>query len=93
MSVFASEPHEDNVVENSDIDTNEDIERRKRRETDNVGETSVEIDVESLISELEAERASGVDEKGNLRKRLDEILEKKKHAHDLDDFDDYELED
>jgi hypothetical protein len=63
----------------------------KSRKTENVGETSVEIDVENLITELEEERSSGVDSSGELRKRLDEILDRKRTLHeirsDLEDLD------
>ena len=61
-------------------------------QTANVGETSVEIDVVGLIAELESEKAKGVDREGHLRQRLDEILESKRHVHDLDDFEEYEIE-
>ena len=61
-------------------------------QTANVGETSVEIDVVGLIAELESEKAKGVDREGHLRQRLDEILESKRHVHELDDFEDYEIE-
>ncbi len=58
----------------------------------NVGETSVEIDVESLIAELEAEAGDSKDSHADLRRRLEDMLERKQHKHDLDDFEDYELD-
>ena len=64
----------------------------KAKKTDNVGEASVEIDVESLVAEVEAEAAHGVDASGRIRRRLDAILERKKRHDDLADFDDYDLE-
>jgi len=93
MSLFSSTHSEERMTEESSAEVNENVDNSKLKETDNVGQTSVEIDVESLISELEAESASGVDKEGHLRRRLDEILDKKQHAHDLDDFEDYEIED
>ena len=64
------------------------------KESDNVGEMSVELDVESLIEELEHERPNGVDASGNLRKRLDEILDRKRASLEVkDDFDDIDIDD
>jgi hypothetical protein len=85
MSTFSSTKR-DKVVE--DVETDEPA----VSQTANVGETSVEIDVVRLIAELEAEKAKGVDNDGHLRQRLDEILESKRHVHDMDDFEEYELE-
>ena len=62
------------------------------KSTDNVGEASVEIDVESLVAEFEAEASDGVDESGRIRRRLDAILERKRRHEDMADFEDYELE-
>jgi hypothetical protein len=77
----------------NDDDDDEDIEDDDEDgPSDNVGQSSVEIDVESLIAELESEKVKGIDSDGDLRKRLDEILERKKHKHDLDDFDEYEID-
>jgi len=60
--------------------------------TDNVGEASVEIDVESLVAEFEAEASEGVDASDRVRRRLDAILERKRRHKDLVDFTDYELD-
>ncbi len=58
--------------------------------TENVGETSVEIDVEELIAELESESGyRGADEK-SARKRLEEVLEERRVAHELEDIEDFE---
>ena len=59
---------------------------------DNVGESSVEIDVESLVAEIEAEANEGVDASVRVRRRLDAILERKRRHEDLVDFTDYELD-
>ncbi len=59
--------------------------------TDNVGETSVEFDVEDLIAEVEAEVPDGVDSDGKMRKRLEEVLEKKQSDEELADFEDYDV--
>lgn len=54
--------------------------------TSNVGETSVEIDVEELIAELEADRESSPPpEEQSCRKRLEDILEERRIAHEIDE--------
>ena len=62
------------------------------RPTDNVGESSVEINVESLIADIEAEAADGVDANGRVRRRLDAIIERKRRHEELVDFEDYDTE-
>jgi hypothetical protein len=62
------------------------------RPTDNVGEASVEIDVESLIADVEAEAAEGVDASGRIRRKLDAIMERKRRHEELIDFEDYDTE-
>jgi hypothetical protein len=57
----------------------------------NVGETSVEIDVEELIAELEADRKSSPEpEEPSSRKRLEDILEERRIANELDDIDEFD---
>ena len=62
------------------------------KRTDNVGEASVEIDVESLVAEFEAEASDGVDANGRVRRRLEAIIERKRRHDDLADFEDYDLD-
>lgn len=62
--------------------------------TDNVGEQSVEINVEGLIAELEAEtRQVGKPDIISARRKLEDYLERKRVAHDLEDFEDFEVND
>jgi len=62
--------------------------------TDNVGEQSVEINVEGLIAELEAEtRQVGKPSIISARRKLEDYLERKRIANDLEDFDDFEVSD
>ena len=60
--------------------------------TDNVGEASVEINVESLIEEFEAEAADGVDVSGRIRRKLDALAERKVRHEALQDWEDYDLD-
>jgi hypothetical protein len=62
--------------------------------TDNVGEQSIEINVESLIAELEAESRHGkAPEMQCARRKLEDFLERKRIARELEDFDDFVVED
>lgn len=60
--------------------------------TDNVGDASVEINVEALIRELEAQGGgSTVGRKFDAKRRLEELMELKRAHRDLEDFEDYEI--
>jgi hypothetical protein len=62
-------------------------------DTDNVGDASVEINVEELISELEADGLTDActSEHIEKRKRLEELMEARRALQDLEDFDDYDV--
>jgi hypothetical protein len=61
-------------------------------ETDNVGDPSVEINVEELIHEIEAEgESSRPGRELAAKRRLEELMERKRSKRDLEDFEDYEL--
>jgi hypothetical protein len=61
--------------------------------TDNVGEQSIEINVENLIAELEAEtqKDKGPDVRC-ARRKLEDYLERKRIAQEIEDFEDFEVE-
>lgn len=82
------ESEDDDEIEDDD-DTEDSEEGEVAAETDNVGDASVEINVEDLIHELEAGDRAG----GELaaRRRLEEIIEKKRSKRDLEDFEDYDV--
>lgn len=62
--------------------------------TDNVGEQSIEINVENLIAELEAESQHGKPPDVQCaRHKLEDYLERKRIAQDLEDFEDFAVED
>lgn len=61
-------------------------------DSDNVGDPSIEINVEDLIHELEADGlVSLIDKEKSTRKRLEELMERKRAMRELEDFDDYEI--
>ena len=60
--------------------------------TDNVGDPSVEINVENLIRELESDGfVSQLEKEKNARKRLEELMERRRAKRELEDFDDYDI--
>lgn len=63
-----------------------------RESTDNVGDVSVEINVEELLHDLEVDGIlSAEDNHEAARRRLEEIMEKKRAAQELEDLDDYDI--
>ncbi len=86
---LAAEEFEDELEEGepktNDLDDSDE-------DTDNIGDPSVEINVETLIRELEADGFVGrLDKEKNARKRLEELMEHKRARRELEDFDDYEI--
>ena len=60
--------------------------------SDNVGDSSVQLNVAQLLAEVEAEASKGVDASGRVRRRLEAIMERKRRHQDLLDFEDYDLD-
>ena len=61
-------------------------------DTDNVGDASVEINVEELIIELEHDGLmSAISKECQTKKRLEDLMERRRSRRDLEDFDDYDL--
>jgi hypothetical protein len=60
-------------------------------ETDNVGDASVEINVEELINELEDDGVVRPGREQAAKRRLEELMEKKRSKRELEDFDDYDV--
>jgi hypothetical protein len=93
--MFSSKDYDDTFNQDDVTDSNDDstdLNDNSGDDDDNVGQASVEINVESLIAEIEQDKAKSSDNYGDLRNRLDEMLEKKKHKHDLDGFDEYDID-
>jgi hypothetical protein len=60
-------------------------------ETDNVGDPSVEINVEELIHELEVDGVVPPVKEQAAKRRLELLMEEKRAKRDLEDFDDYDV--
>lgn len=83
---------EPDTREDSEDFDDTDVFEAKTDASDNVGGTSVELDVEQLLVEFEAEAASGVDPSGRVRRRLEAMMERKRRHEELIDFDEYDLD-
>jgi len=83
---------ESDSFEENDQFAETDVFESKTVASDNVGGSSVEIDVEQLLADFEAEAPSGVDESGRVRRRLEAIVERKRRHDALIDFEEYDLD-
>jgi hypothetical protein len=70
----------------------EDADEEGGADTDNVGDPSVEINVEELIHELEGDGSGRPAREQAAKRRLEELMERKRAKRELEDFDDYEIE-
>lgn len=60
--------------------------------TDNVGDVSVEINVEELVAEIEASQGDDAHMNNEIRKRLEEIQEQRTAEKELDNTFDIDLD-
>ena len=82
----------DEADDDDAFDPESTVVRESANSTDNVGDPSVEINVEELIHDLEADGLIGeLENEHNTRKRLEELMERKRARGDLEDFDDYDV--
>jgi hypothetical protein len=91
MKVKESEKKKEEDVEDEEEAEEEEAEAEPVAETDNVGDPSVEINVEELIHELEVDGVTRPDREQAAKRRLEELIEKKRCKRDLEDFDDYDV--
>jgi len=83
-------------AEDAEVDVDEEITEEtvvltETGVTDNVGDVSVEINVEELVAEIEASQGDDAHMKMEIRKRLEEIQEQKAAAKELDNTFDIDL--
>ena len=83
-------------AEDAEVDVDEEITEEtvvltETGVTDNVGDVSVEINVEELVAEIEASQGDDAHMKMEIRKRLEEIQEQKVAAKELDNTFDIDL--
>ena len=84
-----------------DVDTNNDFDdtmelhaEENAVKSGNVGDPSVELNVDEIVAELEADMGIEASNDGqDARKRLEELLEERRTAKELDEFDEFALDD
>ena len=82
---------EEEDIDDEDEEDAEDDDGEAVAETDNVGDPSVEINVEELIHELEVDGVARPGREQAAKRRLEELMEKKRAKRELEDFEDYEI--
>ena len=83
-----------NTAEHSEesLDDTQETEAIPDKDTDNVGDASVELNVQELIHELEADGlVSACTDEHAAKRRLEDLIEQRRSRRDLEDFDDYDL--
>jgi hypothetical protein len=91
MRVKESEKKKEEEVEEEEEDEAEDEDGEAAAETDNVGDPSVEINVEELIHDLEVDGVVRPGREQAAKRRLEELMERKRAKRDLEDFEDYDV--
>ena len=84
-----------------DVDTNNDFDDTMELEAEenavksgNVGDPSVELNVDEIVAELEADMGIEPSNDGqDARKRLESLLEERRAARELDELDEFALDD
>jgi hypothetical protein len=90
MKVKESEQKQEEIDDEDEEDAEEEV-SEAAPETDNVGDPSVEINVEELIHELEVDGIARPSREQAAKRRLEDLMEKKRAKRELEDFDDYEV--
>jgi len=93
--VFLKEPPPETVDELDEIEADADAgDADDTLIGDNIGEPSVEINVEGLIAELEAgSRFVSKPDMISARRKLEDFLERRRVAREIEDFDDFKVVD
>lgn len=85
---------DDDDVEDFDEDIPEEtVVLSEASSTDNVGDVSVEINVEELIAEVEASQNRESRRRKEVRRRLEEIREQREAMKDMEDTYSFDLDD
>ncbi len=80
----------DDDIEDDDLDEDDDVEDM---DDGNVGDLSVEINVEELVAKLEATDTDDVARRREIRRRLEELEEMRRANKDLDSTFNFDLDD
>lgn len=76
---------DDNVALDDEDDTEDTVVFSTSKDSDNVGDVSVEINVEELIAEFESSQNTDAARRKEIRRRLEEIREQREAMRELED--------
>lgn len=91
MKLRESEKQKEGEIDEGEEEEADGDDSEAAAETDNVGDPSVEINVEDLIHELEVDGIARPCGEQAAKRRLEELMEKKRAKRELEDFEDYEI--
>lgn len=83
----------DDEIDDDNIDDDDDVDDLDDDDDDNVGDISVEINVEELVAKLEATDSDDVARRREIRRRLEELEEMRRESRDLDSTFNFDLDD
>ena len=90
----ASEPEPEVVAEaEAEADEPEAEAAPAATPTDNVGDISVEVNVEDLIAQIESESKDGCAPDGSARRKIEDMIEEKRIAKEIMDLQDFDIDD
>ena len=81
---------DDDVEEEASEDT---LVSEDNEDDDNIGDISVEINVEELVAKIEASGSDDASRKREIRRRLEDLQERRSNNEDLDSTYDFDLDD
>ena len=85
VKIFDEEDEAEDFADTLEMDA-----EAKSEHTSNVGEPSVEIDVEEIVAEMEADMGvKAPDDATDARKKLEALLEERRAKRELEDLDEF----
>lgn len=66
---------DDDIIDGEDLDDDEDLSEIDDDDTDNIGDLSVELNIEELTAKLAASDSDDVHRRAEIRRRLEELRE------------------
>ncbi|MBT8092848.1 MAG: hypothetical protein KJN77_07420 [Gammaproteobacteria bacterium] len=66
---------DDDIIDSDDLDDDDDLDDIDDMDTDNIGDLSVELNIEELTAKLAASDSDDVHRRAEIRRRLEELRE------------------
>ncbi len=87
---------EDNVLDDDELESateDDDLDIVSDGDTDNVGDMSIEINVDELVAKIEGRDGSDSERQREIRRRLEEVREQREAERELDSTFNFNLDD